>query len=128
MYLGITVFGLIVWYYTKSAAYALLITISISLLGGTLTVQKAYDGPGTETLSTWWLALVSSVLAALSVGRWDWVLLAYPLYLLTLNTAIVCAILMARARKLRPAVFANSGEAMPIPVETETPLHLTGGR
>ena len=34
--------GLLLWYFTENAAYALAITISISLLGGSVTVTKAY--------------------------------------------------------------------------------------
>ncbi len=98
LYLGIAVMGLVIWYYTKSAAYALLITISISLLGGTLTVQKAYDNPRSETLSCWYLAWISSVLALFSVGRLDWVLLSYPLYLLSLYSAIIAAVWVSRSR------------------------------
>jgi len=34
--------GLVAWYYTDTAAYALAITISISMMGGLITVAKAY--------------------------------------------------------------------------------------
>ncbi len=90
--------GLVLWYFTETAVYALAVTISVSLLGGAVTVLKAYREPETETLSTWVLALVASVCAVLSVGAVDWVVLAYPLYLLALYAAIVGAILMGQAR------------------------------
>jgi len=91
--------GLVAWYYTDTAVYALAITIGISLLGGTVTVRKAYCEPETETLSMWVMALLASVCAVLSVGEFDWVILAYPLYLLTLYMAIVIAILMGQVRR-----------------------------
>lgn len=96
--------GLWLWYVTDTAVYALAITISISLLGGSVTVLKAYRAPETETLSTWAMSLIASLCAIAAVGEVDLILLAYPLYLLILNGAIVLAILLGRgARLARPA-------------------------
>lgn len=101
----IAALGLIAWYTTENAAYALAITISISLLGGAVTVQKAYLDPDSETLTTWVVALAASICAVLSVGKMDWIILAYPLYLLTLYTAIVVAMMLGRMRQLRSTQF-----------------------
>ena len=90
--------GLLLWYFTSSAAYALAITISISLLGGSMTVFKAYRDPGSETVSTWMVFWAASALAVVSVGAWDATLLAYPLYLLTLYSAILGAIALGSRR------------------------------
>lgn len=94
--------GLVLWYHTDTALYALVITICISLLGGTVTVAKAFRDPGSETMATWGMSWVASVFAILSVGRADPVLLAYPLYLFTLNGAIVLAILAGRMSRRAP--------------------------
>lgn len=88
--------GLLLWYYTDTAVYALAITISISLLGGTVTVAKAFRDPGSETMSTWAISCVASVFAIISVGKADLILLAYPLYLFALNSAIVLAMMLGR--------------------------------
>ena len=95
--------GLVAWYFTETAVYALAITVSISLLGGMVTVAKAYWNPESETLSTWTWCFVASIFAILAVGKVDWVILAYPLYLFTLNGAIVVATLLGRMRK--PALY-----------------------
>ena len=95
--------GLVLWYYTSSAAYALAITIGISLLGGALTVCKSFRAPGTETMSTWGLSFVAAVCAILAVGSVDWLLLAYPIYLFVLNGAIVAALLIGRAKAAQNA-------------------------
>lgn len=113
MYFLIAASGLVIWYYSKSAAYALVITISISFLGCGLTVQKAYDDPKSETISTWAIAMVSSLLAALSVGQLNWVLLAYPLYLLALSGAIIGALLLAR---LHSSVDLRNHVLQPAPI------------
>jgi len=88
--------GLILWFFTENAAYALMITISISLLGGSVTVVKAFKDPDSETMTTWVACLLASVLALLSVGNLDLVLLAYPLYLVALSGSIVLALLLGK--------------------------------
>ncbi len=94
--LALAALGLVAWYLTNTAVYALAITISISLLGGAVTVRKAYLNPQSETLSTWACSCIASVFAILAVGRLDPVILAYPVYLFTLNSAIVAAVLLGR--------------------------------
>lgn len=105
--LALATLGLVTWYFTSNAAYALGMTITISLLGGALTVAKAYNDPRSETLSTWITFWLASALAVISVGAWEPVLLAYPLYLLTLYTAILGAIALGRARTSAAAVPAE---------------------
>ena len=91
--------GLVLWYFTENAAYALAITISTSLLGGVATVTKAFYDPDSETLVTWVVSLVASICAILSVGKFDIIILAYPLYLFTLYLAFVAAIILGRFRQ-----------------------------
>ncbi|MCY6380515.1 hypothetical protein [Hoeflea prorocentri] len=103
MILACAAAGLLLWYNTDNAAYALAITISISLLGGSATVLKAYRDPGSETMVTWAVSLIASVCAMLSVGGLDPILLAYPVYLFTLKGSIVLAMILGRSRRRRTA-------------------------
>lgn len=103
--------GLGMWVFTHTPAYALGISISISLMGGCMTIRAAYLAPQSEPLGSWSMALAASVLAVLAVGRLDWLLLAYPLYLLGLYGGIVIAVLAGRAHSVvhvpaqkRPAI------------------------
>ena len=96
--LAIAAGGLVAWYLTSTAVYALAITISISLLGGMVTIRKAYLSPKSETLSTWGCSCVASAFAILAVGRFDPIILAYPVYLFILNGAIVLAVLLGKRR------------------------------
>lgn len=88
--------GLCLWYFTENAGYALLVTISISLLGGSVTVIKAFRDPESETMTTWVISLLASACALVSVGKVDLILMAYPLYLFTLCTAIVLGMLLGK--------------------------------
>jgi len=96
--LCVAAFGLVIWYFTEDAAYALMISISISLLGGIVTIAKAYEHPESETLTSWAISLAASSLAIMSLHDADWLMLAYPAYLFTLNGAIVLAILFGRKK------------------------------
>lgn len=96
--LSVASLGLVAWYFTDTAIYALMLTIGVSFLGGAMTVRKAYLSPKSETASAWCIAWVSSILAMCSVGQLDWVLLAYPLYLFTLYSAILFAMYLAPQR------------------------------
>mgnify|MGYP001821606646 FL=1 len=99
-YLALTLaaFGFVLWYLTDSAAYAMAIAIAISLIGGSLTVIKAYYKPGSETLITWIASFGAAVLAIMAVGNADPILLAYPFYLFLLYGALIGAILFGRRR------------------------------
>lgn len=101
----IAALGLLAWYMTDTSIYALIITISISLTGGAVTVIKAYRAPKSETLCTWLLSGLAAICAIAAVGQVDWVLLAYPLYLLALNGGIVLAILLGRMRQRQGTVW-----------------------
>jgi hypothetical protein len=90
--------GIGLWYLTDTPAYALIISIGVSLLGGAVTVAKAYANPSSETMSFWIWSGVSAVFAILSVGAWDPMMIAYPAYILVLNVAIVTAIVVGRSQ------------------------------
>lgn len=90
--------GIALWSFTENAAWALAITISISLLGGVATARSAYSDPAREPMSTWAMFFVASICAILAINPVDWVLLAYPIYLFVLNGVIVIAIVMGASR------------------------------
>ena len=98
---AIAAIGLVTWFLSDSSIYALGISIGISLLGGSRTVIKAYRYPGTETISAWMMALVASIFGVASVGQLNMVLLAYPLYLVAIYTAITFALLVGRLAQTR---------------------------
>lgn len=119
--------GLVAWYATSSSVYALAISIGISLLGGSVTVMKAYRAPASETMTTWACSFLASGFALLAIGRVDPVLMAYPAYLLLLNGAIMLAIVLGRTveRTVAQRVDALRVAITPAPLPTPEPLSLT---
>lgn len=93
--------GLVLWYITRHAAIALYITILIDVAGASLTVIKAYEDPGSETLTTWLVIAAAGILGMLSVGTFNFVLLSYPFYIFLANFSVAIAILLGRARQAR---------------------------
>ncbi|MEP5633535.1 MAG: hypothetical protein ABJP79_16785 [Tateyamaria sp.] len=61
-------FGLVLWALADTAIYAFVITISISVLGGSMTVLKAYHNKDTETFLTWMWCCIASWFAII-LGR-----------------------------------------------------------
>lgn len=90
--------GLILWYVTKEAAWALLIVIAIDSVGTLLTAIKSYENPESETLSTWILSGTSGIFGALAVGSFHPILLVYPLYIVIANYTIVTTMLLGRKK------------------------------
>lgn len=90
--------GLIIWYFTKEAAWALLIVIAIDSVGTYLTAIKSYTDPESETLSTWFISGTSGIFGMLAVGVFSPILLVYPLYLVVANYLIVTMMLLGRKR------------------------------
>ena len=91
------------WYVTSEAAIALFIVIFIDGIGATLTALKSYENPTTETVSSWVLTLVGGLLACLAVGKFDFILLAFPAYICLASLAILIAIMLGfRAKAVTP--------------------------
>ncbi|WGH79149.1 hypothetical protein [Jannaschia ovalis] len=107
--------GLALWQATANAAYALAITISISLLGGVLTAVKALIRPRSEPVGVWMIFLAASLFGLASVREAEPVLQAYPLYLIALYAMIVSAILIGRRRARVPEVVPASPGGPPLP-------------
>lgn len=93
--------GLVIWYFTNEAAWALFIVIAIDSVGSLLTVMKSYEDPTSETLSTWVISGTSGIFGILSVGSFNLVLLAYPLYIMIINYVIAASMLLGRRKLLK---------------------------
>ena len=91
--------GILLWFFTKEAAFALFITIFVDSIGSFLTTVKSYEDPESETLLTWIVASIAGLLAAMSIGEWNFILLVYPLYIFLANSLVVTAILLGKRRK-----------------------------
>lgn len=94
--------GLYIWYLTQEATWALIIVILVDAIGSLLTILKTYKDPGSETASFWFLSGLSGLIAAISVGSWNFILLVYPVYFCLQSWAVLVSIYTS------PNKFKNS--------------------
>jgi hypothetical protein len=90
------VLSLILWYLTNEPAVALILVILIDFIGAVLTIIKAYEHPESETLSMWLWAGVFGTIGAISVGSWNPILIAFPIYVGAIDLITAFVIIIAR--------------------------------
>lgn len=93
--------GLVLWYLTSEAAFALAMVILVDSIGSLLTLLKVYKDPESETLSTWVMSGTSGIFGTLAVGSTNPILLAYPVYIIIANYSIASAMLLGKHRKIK---------------------------
>lgn len=80
---------LIYWITSKDTHTSTVLAVIIDGIGAVPTLIKVYHHPRSETYIQWTLAGIAGLLTILSVPRFDWILLIYPLYVFLMNGAIV---------------------------------------
>jgi len=103
--LGVAGLGLLAWWWSHSPVWALALSLGVSAVGGVATTLKSYRAPQSESMTCWAMSLLGAILGLVSVGKWEPILMAYPLYLTLLYGAILTALLLGRnkAEALAPA-------------------------
>lgn len=91
--------GLVLWYLTNEPLLALLITILIDICAALPTIVKTYKDPGSETFIAYIGAGTGGLLGALAVGKLNFSLLLFPLWIFVLNYSIAITYILGK-RKL----------------------------
>lgn len=99
--LALAVGILCVWYFTKSAALAVVLVVAVNTIAKYLVAAKVYELPYSDLLLTWVLSAIASVFAALSVGELDWILLLAPVQN-AITVGIIALIIVIRRRQVSP--------------------------
>ena len=94
--LALAIIGIIFWQILSSPLVALISVLIAEIIGAIMIVAKSFKDPQTETIIMWVLGTVASLLNIFAVGRLDWALLAFPIYLFVANITIVSAIILGR--------------------------------
>jgi len=89
--LGIAGLGVFVSFVSHQPAVALIGVVLADLSGAVLTIRKTYLAPDSETTITWLFVGSSALFGALSVGKWSFGLLLYPVYLTIGNYGVLVA-------------------------------------
>jgi hypothetical protein len=94
--LAIAGLGIVGWQVADNPTVATCSVVAADLIGVSLMLPKTYRNPGSETLATFVIGLVSTPLAMAAVGSFAASLLIYPLYIFVADSAVVIVILLRR--------------------------------
>jgi hypothetical protein len=101
--LGIAALGIAGWQVSSNPVVATCAVVLADCIGVGLMLPKTYRAPGSETLSTYAIGVVSTIFALAAVGTLEPALLIYPVYILIADAAVVALIFLRRRALAVPA-------------------------
>lgn len=93
---SLAVIGLIFWQITHIGNIAIVFSIVADIFAALPTLVKAYKAPQTESMKSYFLAIIGGFLTFFTINTWDFATYGFPLYLIVINT-IIFSILISRA-------------------------------
>ncbi len=84
-----SILGLIIWWFTDNAWYALLIEITVDMIGYVVLSRKLYICPGTEDSSVFGLSIIAYSLNLMLIGTW-----VPQEYLFSLSNMLWCGVIL----------------------------------
>lgn len=104
--MGIAALGLLAWWLTSSPLIAILMVIVVDAAGFWLTLVKTWRAPHSETLIAWQLSFASATISVLSIDKWTFAVVSYPVYA-ALGAGFLVWLIMYRRTKVAedPADF-----------------------
>jgi hypothetical protein len=94
--LGIAALGIAGWQIADDPIVATCAVVVADIIGVALMLPKTYRDPGSETLATFAIGVVSTLCALAAVDSTSPALLIYPLYILVADAAVVAVIFLRR--------------------------------
>lgn len=94
-FIGVVI-GIIFWVIFNSPSIAVVAMIAIDFIGGIPTQVHAWEKPQEETMKTFVLGLIGSLLTLMTVTNWQITAFAYPLFLVIININFVLLISIRR--------------------------------
>lgn len=90
--------SVILWFTFKEPIIALLVCLTIDLLGALPTIRKAYKDPEGEDKFAWGLFFVGNTLNLSAVEKLSFAILVYPLYMFVANGLITFFVFRRRQK------------------------------
>jgi hypothetical protein len=94
--LGLAALGVVGWQLAGDPTVATCSVVAADLIAVALMLPKTYRQPGSETLATYAIGVVSTLFALAAVNSTAPSLLIYPLYILVADGAVVAVIALRR--------------------------------
>lgn len=96
--IAIAAAGILIWWLTGSPLLAIIMIIIVDFAGFWLTLLKTWYAPHSETLISWEISLVGSVLSIFATGRFSLTVTIYPVYAALTITLLVWEIRYRRSK------------------------------
>jgi hypothetical protein len=93
------VVGLVLWLIFNSPEIAIVATVSIDLIATLPTLRHSWLNPQEETWQTFSISALGATLGLVAISHYSVSSLAYPVYLLLMDSAVAIAIIISRKRK-----------------------------
>jgi hypothetical protein len=86
---AISAVAIILWYLTSNADFAIVFSILSDALAAVPTLIKAWHDPKTESVWPYLIGIFSPITSFLVAGAWSFSELAFPSYLIIMNTLLL---------------------------------------
>lgn len=86
--------GIILWQLFDSPALAVIASVTIDFIGALPTVRHSWLNPLEETWQTFAISAFGAVLALLALDTYNVTSMSYAVYIIVINVAITCTILL----------------------------------
>ncbi len=93
---AVSVFALVLWWLTDEPNLAILFAIIADAMAGYPTLLKAWQHPDTESWQGYVGAAMSAALAFAVIESWSFAALAFPVYMIVMNTSLTVGILRGK--------------------------------
>jgi hypothetical protein len=97
-----SILALVLWMITKEPIVAIIFAILSDGFAAIPTLVKSWNHPETETVDAFTTGLFNSLTSFFAIKIWNFSSLAFPIYLVIVNTLLIMAILR---KKLTPKSF-----------------------
>jgi hypothetical protein len=90
------ILGLILWFLFDSPEIAIIASICVDFIASIPTIRHSWQSPNEETWQAFGLTVIASTLTILSLSVFRVTSLAFPIYLLLVNLAVVVVVIYRR--------------------------------
>jgi hypothetical protein len=89
---GIALIGVVLWYLTQDANWAILFSITADGFAAMPTVLKSFKNPETESYLAYLGGLLGALLTLFTIKEWEFANYSFPLYILFICTTLTILI------------------------------------
>lgn len=100
--------ALILWAITKQANIAIMFAIISDLFAAVPTVIKSWRHPETETVASYSTGMLNALSSFAAIKLWGFSELAFPIYVLTIDTLLTLIIIRKKIFKTIPRLFKGN--------------------